>query len=317
MSQRTAERFWARNPQLEPNMTVLSVFRKTVEAMRDAQLMVILDNHMTNATWCCGLFDGNRWWNQRYFHVDDWLRALQSAASFARPYPHIIGIGLRNEPHTVKPLGGIDWFRYMRLGALAVHEVNPNVLITVSGQSSSSYLSSIRSIPFLPASAPPSLREKIVFEAHFYNLIYIHGLWNRFPDSWVCGYMHSFLESRVGFVMDEGHPYTAPLWFSEFGLDTTRYKSTNEKDPDTKWLTCLMQWMKKRDVDWAYWQLNSRYYIRQGHQDYKENWSILADTDKNASVIMDEEVQNPELLAQLTLLMQPTKGPAEVTPGAA
>jgi hypothetical protein len=60
---------------------------------------------------CCGLFDGNRWWGFDDFDVNEWLSALEAMANYAKLWPNIIGIGLRNEVHSIWPsyFSSFDW----------------------------------------------------------------------------------------------------------------------------------------------------------------------------------------------------------------
>lgn len=61
-------------------------------------LMVILDNHSSDAMWCCGLDDGNGLWYTATWTEQQWLAGW---ALVARRYVNttsVIGMGLRNEP---------------------------------------------------------------------------------------------------------------------------------------------------------------------------------------------------------------------------
>ena len=49
------------NPHLF-GLTGMEVFDKTVESLTNAGLMVILDNHVSDAIWCCSRTDGNGMW---------------------------------------------------------------------------------------------------------------------------------------------------------------------------------------------------------------------------------------------------------------
>jgi endoglucanase len=61
-------------------------------------LLVILDNHSSDAMWCCGLADGNGLWYTERWSEADWLAGW---ALLARRYANtsgVVGMGLRNEP---------------------------------------------------------------------------------------------------------------------------------------------------------------------------------------------------------------------------
>jgi len=59
--------------------------------------------------------------------------------------------------------------------------------------------------------------------------------------------MERKLDKQWGFVLEEGHHYTAPVWMGEFG-ETIRGNYWNN----------LLRYFSDRDVDWAYWPLNGR-----------------------------------------------------------
>lgn len=61
--------------------------------------------------------------------------------------------------------------------------------------------------------------------------------------------LESHLDSSWGFLLDEGHAYTAPVWMGEFGNAV----------PGSYWMS-LMQYLNKRDVDFAFWALNGKKY---------------------------------------------------------
>ena len=48
-----------------------------MKALGAARLMVVADNHVSEAGWCCALGDGQRWFNEERFPVDPWLESLR------------------------------------------------------------------------------------------------------------------------------------------------------------------------------------------------------------------------------------------------
>ena len=48
-----------------------------VKALGAERLMVVADNHVSEAGWCCALGDGQRWFNEERFPVDPWLESLR------------------------------------------------------------------------------------------------------------------------------------------------------------------------------------------------------------------------------------------------
>jgi hypothetical protein len=53
------------------------------------QIYVHLDNHMSKAKWCCGTGDGNAWFGDTDFNVNNWRRGLEFMADHVHnPLPH-------------------------------------------------------------------------------------------------------------------------------------------------------------------------------------------------------------------------------------
>lgn len=59
----------AANPNLFGN-TALEVFDKTVESLTKAGVAVILNNHISDAMWCCSDWDGNGLWYNNNYNTD-------------------------------------------------------------------------------------------------------------------------------------------------------------------------------------------------------------------------------------------------------
>jgi endoglucanase len=95
------------------NQPAMTVFDAVVNSLATHGLMVILDNHMTDAAWCCSTSDSNDlWWSSKGNRSDyasgqshwisDWATMVQRYAN----QPAIIGIDVRNEPRGASYWGG-------------------------------------------------------------------------------------------------------------------------------------------------------------------------------------------------------------------
>ena len=62
-------------------------------------------------------------------------------------------------------------------------------------------------------------------------------------------WFRTFLDDKWGFVLEEGKPFTAPVWMGEFG-----YANQGEY-----WMNFL-RYLSERDVDFGYWALNGKKY---------------------------------------------------------
>ncbi|KAI3631915.1 hypothetical protein MIR68_009751 [Amoeboaphelidium protococcarum] len=272
MSSTSLDGFVKNNPTLDINtVTVGDVLNIALYELGKFGLFVILDNHAAEAQWCCGLMDGQRWFEQRGLQSSTWLQNLHTVATLAQQWPNVVGIGLRNEPMSLKlKSDNKEWFKHMRAGASTVYKANPNLLIIVSGKTMGGDLRQLQKQSFVQDGMDNKMNEKLVFEAHFYNLIYS---WPFFKLGYRVGCNHAqrFLDQRVGFVQSK---LRHPLWLSEFGMDVRKY-DPNAHNVDTMWLKCVSDWIVKNDVSWAYWVLTSHYYSRENTHDYDETWGIL------------------------------------------
>jgi hypothetical protein len=57
------------------------VFDAVAAELAAQNIYLHLDNHVSNAMWCCSLTDGNSWFGDTYFDTDKWIRGLSYMAS--------------------------------------------------------------------------------------------------------------------------------------------------------------------------------------------------------------------------------------------
>ena len=113
-----AEPLLSKNPQLV-GKRALEVLDAVIAALAHQGLLVVLDNHTSDADWCCTETDENGlWWNGRYSEtawIGDWRTLVQRY----RDQPAVVGADLRNEPRGAsgkRPTWGgtdpaLDWKR--------------------------------------------------------------------------------------------------------------------------------------------------------------------------------------------------------------
>src|SRR5205807_2321376 len=63
----------AANPELR-GRPALEVFDTVVRRLAARNLLVVLDNHLSKAAWCCHTDDGNALWYTGQYPEQDWLR---------------------------------------------------------------------------------------------------------------------------------------------------------------------------------------------------------------------------------------------------
>ncbi|KAJ1405347.1 Glycoside hydrolase, family 5 [Sesbania bispinosa] len=86
----------ANNPSII-DLNLIDAFKEVVKSLGDNDVMVILDNHITQATWCCGNSDGNGFFGDKYFDPDQWILGLTKMATLFEGVPNVVGMSLRNE----------------------------------------------------------------------------------------------------------------------------------------------------------------------------------------------------------------------------
>ncbi|KAF9673395.1 hypothetical protein SADUNF_Sadunf10G0019800 [Salix dunnii] len=274
----------ANNPSII-DLSLLDVYQAVVSSLGDANVMVILDNHISKPGWCCSNSDGNGFFGDQYFDPDVWITGLTRMASMFNGVPNVVGMSLRNELRGPKQNVN-DWYRYMQKGAEAVHSGNPDVIVILSGLNYDKDLSFLRNRP-----VSLTFSGKIVFEAHWYGFTDGEAWKNGNPNQ-VCGRVVDNMMRMSGFLLDQGRP----LFVSEFGVDQ---RGTNIND--NRYLGCFLSVAAELDLDWALWTLVGSYYLRQGVIGMNEYYGVL---DSNW-----REVRSPTFLQQISALQSPFRGP--------
>src|SRR5208282_102415 len=139
----------AANPNLE-GQHALTIFDTVVNTLTSAGIMVILDNHMSNAGWCCSTTDNNELWYNSSYPEANWVADWQTMATRYKSNPGVIGVDLRNEPRSPATWGGAsstDWHAASELGGNAVLTINPNLLIFVEGVNYAGDLTGVATLP--------------------------------------------------------------------------------------------------------------------------------------------------------------------------
>ncbi|CAJ1938215.1 unnamed protein product [Sphenostylis stenocarpa] len=257
--------------------------QEVVKSLGENDVMVILDNHVTEPGWCCGNTDGNGFFDDQFFNPNEWILGLTKMATLFKEVTAVVGISLRNELRGSKQNVN-DW--YMVKGAEAVHAANSDVLVILSGLNFDTDLSFIQKQP-----VRLTFEGKLVFEVHRYGFTDGQAWVDGNPNQ-VCGKVIDNVKGTSSFLLGQGWP----LFLSEFGGDL---RGTNVND--NRYLNCFMALVAELDLDWAYWTLVGSYYFREGVIGMEEFYGVLT-WDWN-------QVRSVSFLNRITALQLPFRGP--------
>ncbi len=224
----------------------LTILDQVVSALTSAGIMVILDNHNSDAEFCCSDSDGNTLWYNSRFPESAWIADWQGMAARYKNNPLVIGADLRNEPRTTATWGGdasTDWHAAAERGGNAVLGVNPHLLIFAEGVGYALDLSGVAALP-----VQLNVANQLVYSAHDYGFDYT-GL-SSYND-----YV-SRITPRWGYLVT-GSP-TVPLWLGEFGTCNTAVTcvvSGKQIDGGT-WFGYVTKFLQSNSVDGSYWPIN-------------------------------------------------------------
>ncbi|KAL1289932.1 hypothetical protein HN51_058307 [Arachis hypogaea] len=267
------------------DLPLIECFQAVVKSLGENDVMVILDNHVTQPSWCCSAMDGNGFFGDTFLDPDLWIMGLTKMATLFNGVTNVVGFSLRNELRGPKQNVN-DWYRYMPKGAEAVHAANPDVLVIFSGLNFDTDLSLLQN-----QSVKLTFNGKLVFEVHRYS--FSNGqAWELGNPNQVCGQVTLDFMRNCGFLLDQG----MPLFLSEFGVNM-RGTSVN----DNRYFNCFMGLLAELDLDWALWTLVGSYYLREGVVGASEDYGVL-NSDWS-------QVSNSSFLQRVSSIQQPFQGP--------
>lgn len=233
----------AANPRLLGKST-LEILDSVVDACANARLLVILDNHMSDADWCCSETDENGlWYNDRWSEAQ-WIEAHTQLAKRYQQQPYVVAAELRNElrgsviggrkvnPTWASGDAASDWRGAAVRASTAILDANPSLLIVVDSLSYSTDFTGVYNNPIkLPVSG------RLVYSAHDYS-------WSQQKSSQNA--LHEYLGDRWGYLLAQNKSYTAPVWVSEFGTSHNQFAEP--------WWTWFSAYLSNADIDWGYWR---------------------------------------------------------------
>ena len=256
-----ADEMVRKNPLIAPHLLAanadlvgsmaLDVYHAVVEALTDAGLAVIINNHITRARWCC---DGNlcdaSWSNDYLGSVctvsqteDEWIENWEI---IMRPHvrnPFVVGADLRNEIRS--PLGRYKWYTWATAAEKAAGRLlhmQPDWLIIVEGVQSANDVSGARLRP-IELTVP----NRLVYSAHVYGWSgwgQLSPYWKRSYESFAADMQHNW-----AYLLTQD---IAPVWIGEIGVPEV------PNHGDLHYWRNLIRYLKECDADFGYWAINPR-----------------------------------------------------------
>lgn len=245
----------------------LDVFEAVVNALTDAGIAVIVNNHITHATWCCGADPCDGLWHNEHLGPlcrirqteDGWMDNWET---IMRPHinnPLVVGADLRNEVRSV--WGTLSWDTWASAAERAGNRLlamNPNWLIIVGGTGSGNFLTGAGSRP-----VQLSIPNRVVYSAHVYSWSGWGSSEGRYAKRPYASFVKAMRENW-GYLLDQD---IAPVWVGEFGAP---HKPSNG---DAHYWKNLMRYIAAMDADFGYWALNPR----KPKMNEKETYSLVED----------------------------------------
>ncbi len=227
------------NPQFK-GKRAMDVMDAVIQALAVAHIMVVLDNHMSNADWCCSETDGNGLWYNAEYPESKWLADWQTIVRRYKGERWVVGADLRNELRGGAVWGGVDpkldWHAAAERGGDAVLVANPRLLILVE---SPDYSTNFTGFDKLPVRL--KVADRLVYSPHAYNI-------DQHPFASYDELKQAY-DARAGFLL-HAEP-GVPLWVGEFGTCQTLSCGAN-----SDWFVMYIRYMKENDLAWSYWALN-------------------------------------------------------------
>ena len=227
------------NPQFK-GKHAMEVMDAVIGALAAAHIMVVLDNHVSRADWCCDEKDGNGLWYNAEYPEAKWLADWQTIVRRYRKQTWVVGADLRNELRSGSAWGGndakLDWHAAAERGGNAVLAVNPKLLIMVE---SPSYSTDFTGFDKLPVRL--KVEHRLVYSPHAYAPA--DAVFSSYEE------LKQAYDARAGFLLHT-EPAT-PLWVGEFGTCQTLDCGAN-----SEWFKLFIRYLRENNLSWSYWPLN-------------------------------------------------------------
>lgn len=308
------------NPALQ-GKHALDILDAIVTAAQARGLRIILDDHRSSPG---ADPETNGLWYTAQYPESAWIRDWQTLARRYLGNPAVVGVDLRDEPHTGPPgpfsiktylHQGATWGPYRgieqpatdwRLGAErggdAVLAVNPHLLVFVEGiqqypdPTQPGGLDSYWWGGILgPAARYPvklAVPNQLVYSPHEYGPFKYHMRF--FNAGMTYRSMVAIWDKHWGFL-DHGAGPHVPIFLGEFGTCGSSVRAcvaNTRPGSQGQWFTYLMRYLEQHsEIGWAFWALNGTNSVGSNQPNYllNTNWHTLrlhqvTDTLRNIEV---------------------------------
>lgn len=299
----------AKNPTWNATTTRFEIWDHITRVAAEKQIYIHPDVHVNDkAGWCCSHTDGSAWFGDLNFNTTYWIRGLQYVAEWAKGHPNVVSMALHNELreswNVTSPPGLVyNWETLvgnMTAGTSAIHDVNPDLLVSWSGMQYDQDLSALTTglnlltAPCYKCTAirDAADRDPVIFDLDSYpwanKLFWELHLYDGSEDLdtsrcdrieqalYRNGYNSLGMESPNNCSQTPSTPETAclpparltPVVMTEFGhaQDESLYNATLQN--------CLKNYTLKHEISWAVWALAGSYRIRSGSQGLPDTWGL-------------------------------------------
>ncbi len=248
------------NPQFA-GKHAMEIMDAVISELARAHIMVILDNHVSPADWCCSETDGNGLWYNAEYPESKWLADWQTIARRYKHQPWVVGADLRNELRSGAAWGGtdpkLDWHAAAERGGNAILAANPLLLVMVE---SPEYSTNFTGFDKLPVQL--KVAHRLVYSPHaYYSAEHPFATYDE---------MKQVYDARAGFLLHTEPG--VPVWVGEFGTCQLMDCGAN-----ADWFRMYIHYVQENQLAWSYWPLNGSQSSGVGRKyDSLETYGLLS-----------------------------------------
>jgi endoglucanase len=256
------------NPDLI-GQRALDVYEACVTALTDAGIAVIINNHITTATWCCGADPCDAGWQNDHLGPicrvkqteEEWIQHWETVMERFLHNPRVIGADLRNEVRGV--WGTMPWDRWATAAEKCGNrllKMNRDWLMIVGGTESNNDLVGVRDRP-----VKLDVADRVVYTAHVYAWSGWGSSEGRYSKRGYASFIRAMRHNWAYLVEQD----IAPVWIGEFGAPH------EPSVGDANYWGNLLRYLKAIDADFGYWAVNPRKPKGNEHESYslvRDDW---------------------------------------------